>query len=201
MAGSKVSVEAIDALLPQTQCEQCSYKGCKPYATAIAEGADTIDRCAPGGLHTMEAIANLLNIDPAPFVASAKENYQPPRIAVIREQECIGCTKCITACPVDAIIGSGKLMHTVLTDVCNGCNLCVEPCPMDCIDMEPIEQTLQQQATLATLSRARYQLKLSRQKKQQSQQKIQPSSMDAKKAFIAEALKRAQEKNQPGSPS
>ncbi|MEZ9821738.1 electron transport complex subunit RsxB [Shewanella sp. 10N.286.45.A1] len=131
-------VDQVEALLPQTQCGQCGYPGCKPYAEAIANG-DQINKCPPGGTATMEKIADLLGVDPQPLTAT--EEVQVKKVAFIREDECIGCTKCIQACPVDAILGSGKLMHTVITDYCTGCDLCVAPCPVDCIDMLPIEQT------------------------------------------------------------
>jgi electron transport complex protein RnfB len=130
-----VSVKAIDALLPQTQCGECNYPGCLPYAQALAQGSAPIDRCPPGGVKTMKALGQLLGVDSAPYVATAMERTRSPSLAVIREAECIGCTKCIQACPVDAIIGSGKLMHSVLADECTGCGLCVEPCPVDCIEM------------------------------------------------------------------
>ena len=130
-----ISVQSIDALLPQTQCGECSYPGCLPYAQALAQGSASIDRCPPGGVTTLKALGELLNIDPTPYLPIVTEQTRPPSLAVIREAECIGCTKCIQACPVDAIIGSGKLMHSVLADECTGCGLCVEPCPVDCIDM------------------------------------------------------------------
>lgn len=132
------SNQAIDALLPQTQCGECGYPGCMPYAQALAQGSATIDKCPPGGVKTIKALAQLLSIDATPFLAPATMNTRPPSLALINESECIGCTKCIQACPVDAIIGSGKLMHTVLTDECTGCGLCVEPCPVDCIEMVDI---------------------------------------------------------------
>ena len=125
----------IDALLPQTQCEECGYPGCLPYAEALAQGSAPIDRCPPGGIPTLKALGQYLNIDPTPYLGSMRERTRAPSVALIREEECIGCTKCIQACPVDAIIGSGKLMHTVLEHECTGCGLCVEPCPVDCIDM------------------------------------------------------------------
>ena len=130
-----VSIKAIDALLPQTQCGECGYPGCLPYAQALAQGGAPIDRCPPGGVDSVKALGQLLGIDPTPYLTTAIENTRPPALAMIREAECIGCTKCIQACPVDAIIGSGKLMHSVLTDKCTGCGLCVEPCPVDCIEM------------------------------------------------------------------
>jgi electron transport complex protein RnfB len=133
-------VDQIDALLPQTQCGQCGYPGCRPYAEAIA-GGDTINKCPPGGQSTIEALADLLDVDAIPLDAEHGEE-KPRSIAYIREDECIGCTKCIQACPVDAILGAAKQMHTVIVSECTGCDLCVEPCPVDCIDMIPIETTL-----------------------------------------------------------
>ena len=126
-------VEQIDELLPQTQCGQCGHPGCRPYAEAIASGEDPINLCVPGGDTTIAALADLLGRDPEPLDGEAAE----PMVAFIREDECIGCTKCIQACPVDAILGAAKHMHTVIADECTGCDLCVEPCPVDCIDMIP----------------------------------------------------------------
>jgi electron transport complex protein RnfB len=130
-----VSVKELDALLPQTQCGECSYPGCLPYAEALAQGTASINKCPPGGAATVKALAALLQIDPTPYLQEAMDNTRAPSVAVIREAECIGCTKCIKACPVDAIIGSGKLMHAVIAHECTGCGLCVEPCPVDCIEM------------------------------------------------------------------
>lgn len=135
-------VEQIDNLLPQTQCGQCGHPGCKPYAEGIANGEE-INKCPPGGQSTVEAIANLLGVDAPSLDAGDAENADTPRVAYIREDECIGCTKCIQACPMDAILGAAKQMHTVIGDECTGCDLCVEPCPVDCIEMRPIETTLQ----------------------------------------------------------
>jgi len=127
----------IDVLLPQTQCEQCGYPGCRPYAEAIAAGRSDIDRCPPGGAVTLHDLARLLGRDPAglePTAAAA-----PAPIARIDEEECIGCLKCVRACPVDAILGAAGTMHTVLPQYCTGCGLCVAPCPVDCIDMVPAD--------------------------------------------------------------
>ena len=126
-------IDKIDTLLPQTQCGQCGYPGCRPYAEAIAKG-DRINKCPPGGQDTINALAELLNKEPLPLDGEHGEEA-PLRLAVIREEECIGCTKCIQACPVDAIVGAAKKMHTVIWNECTGCDLCVEPCPVDCIDM------------------------------------------------------------------
>lgn len=129
-------VEKIDSLLPQTQCGQCGYPGCRPYAEAIAQGT-AINLCPPGGESTVVALADLLGREAIPL--DAPENSSLPTVAFIREAECIGCTKCIQACPVDAILGAAKQMHTVIASECTGCDLCVEPCPVDCIDMLPIQ--------------------------------------------------------------
>lgn len=132
-------VDQLEATLPQTQCGQCGHPGCRPYAEAIANG-EAINKCPPGGTATMEKLAQLMGVDPLPLDAS--DEVQVKKVAYIREDECIGCTKCIQACPVDAILGSGKLMHTVIKADCTGCDLCVEPCPVDCIDMLPVETTI-----------------------------------------------------------
>ena len=129
-------VERIDQLLPQTQCGQCGYPGCKPYAKAIASGEADIDQCPPGGEAGVKALAELLGRDPKP-VNPQNGVEKPPVVALIVEADCIGCTKCIQACPVDAIVGGPKLMHTVIADLCTGCELCLPPCPVDCIELVP----------------------------------------------------------------
>ena len=134
-------VDQIDALLPQTQCGQCSFAGCRPYAEAIASGEADINQCPPGGEATIHALADLLDRDPKPLNPENGE-VKPKMLAVIDEQTCIGCTLCIQACPVDAILGAAKQMHTVIADECTGCELCLPPCPVDCIDMVPIEQDI-----------------------------------------------------------
>lgn len=131
-------VEQIDDILPQTQCGQCGYPGCRPYAEAIANG-DDINKCPPGGEATIKKLAELMGVEAKPLNAAQEPAVK--RVAFIREDECIGCTKCIQACPVDAILGASKLMHTVIADECTGCDLCVEPCPVDCIDMIPVPVT------------------------------------------------------------
>jgi electron transport complex protein RnfB len=131
-------VEQIDDILPQTQCGQCGYPGCKPYAEAIANG-DDINKCPPGGDSAIRKLADLMGVEAKPL--NAAQTVAIKRVAFIREDECIGCTKCIQACPVDAIVGASKLMHTVIIDECTGCDLCVEPCPVDCIDMLPVSPT------------------------------------------------------------
>jgi electron transport complex protein RnfB len=128
-------IQRIDALLPQTQCGKCGHPGCKPYAEGIAQG-EPINRCPPGGRETIAALANLMKVPVLELDTS--RGSAPAQIAFIREAECIGCTKCIQACPVDAIVGAAKLMHTVIIDECTGCDLCVAPCPVDCIEMQPL---------------------------------------------------------------
>ncbi|HEX7325814.1 MAG TPA: RnfABCDGE type electron transport complex subunit B [Rhodanobacteraceae bacterium] len=131
---ARALVDRIDAALPQTQCGRCGYAGCRPYAEAIARGEAPINRCPPGG---MEGVRTLARITGQPVLAldPACGEPTPARVAVIDEDACIGCTKCIQACPVDAIVGASKLMHTVIADLCTGCGLCVAPCPVDCIAM------------------------------------------------------------------
>jgi len=133
---NKPTIKDIDAVLPQTQCQLCTYEGCLPYATAIVENQERIDRCPPGGIEGLEKLAGLTQQSAEPFKANMQTKAD--RVAVIREDECIGCTKCIQACPVDAIMGASKQMHVVLTDECSGCELCIAPCPVDCIDMKLI---------------------------------------------------------------
>jgi electron transport complex protein RnfB len=134
-------VDQIEGLLPQTQCGQCGYAGCRPYAEAVAAGEADIDRCVPGGDTTVAALADLLGRDPQP-VASGDGGPKPRQVAVIDEAWCVGCTLCLQACPVDAIVGAAKHMHTVLRSECTGCELCVEPCPVDCIHMVPVKDDL-----------------------------------------------------------
>ena len=126
----------IEDRLPQTQCAQCGYPGCRPYAAAIAGGEADINRCPPGGAATIRALADLLGREAKPLDRSVGEE-KPPLVAVIDEPRCIGCTLCIQACPVDAIVGAAQRMHTVLADECTGCELCLPPCPVDCIDLVP----------------------------------------------------------------
>lgn len=127
-------VDRIDAILPQTQCGQCSYPGCRPYAEAIAAGEAPINQCPPGGEAAIRALADLLGVDPLPL--NPEHGCEKPRaVAVIDEASCIGCTLCIQACPVDAILGAAKQMHTVIEAECTGCDLCLPPCPVDCIEM------------------------------------------------------------------
>ncbi len=136
-------VEQIDALLPQTQCGQCGFAGCRPYAEAIASGEADINQCPPGGEATIQSLADLLGRDPKPLNEEHGEHAEKS-VAVIDEQVCIGCTLCIQACPVDAILGAAKQMHTVIESECTGCKLCIEPCPVDCIEMVVLESDITQ---------------------------------------------------------
>lgn len=133
-------IQRIDALLPQTQCGKCGHPGCKPYAEGIASG-EAINKCPPGGRETISALAELLEVPVLELDIS--RGSAPAQVAYIREAECIGCTKCIQACPVDAIVGAARQMHTVIISECTGCDLCVEPCPVDCIDMIEVGSNLQ----------------------------------------------------------
>ncbi|MBA2657387.1 MAG: RnfABCDGE type electron transport complex subunit B [Tatlockia sp.] len=199
-----ISVKAIDAVLPQTQCGECSFAGCLPYAEALAQGKAAIDRCPPGGVSTVKALAELLSIDASPYLLEASANTRAPALALIRESECIGCTKCIQACPVDAIVGSAKRMHSILSTECTGCGLCVEPCPVDCIEMVAIPEPEYDRA----LARKRFNARQARllrdeQDKQQLYREkrklvIQSSdslqNLEAKQSYIQQALDRANAK-------
>lgn len=136
-------VEQIDAILPQTQCGQCSYPGCRPYAEAIANGEADINQCPPGGEQVILDLADLLGREPKPLNPENGEEKEIKTVVEIDEQVCIGCTLCIQACPVDAILGAGKQMHTVIKEECTGCNLCIPPCPVDCIHIVELAETLE----------------------------------------------------------
>ena len=129
-------VDRIEEILPQTQCGQCGHPGCRPYAEAIAKGEE-INKCPPGGEAGIKALADLLGREVIPLNAELEEK-ETKTVVFIREMDCIGCTKCIQACPVDAIVGSAKMMHTIITEDCTGCDLCIPPCPVDCIEIHPI---------------------------------------------------------------
>lgn len=133
-------VDKIDAVLPQTQCGQCSYPGCRPYAEAIANGEAEINQCPPGGMDGVRALAELLDRDVIDLNPENGVEKKAKEVAVIDEQTCIGCTLCIQACPVDAIMGSAKHMHTIIEKECTGCELCLPPCPVDCITMVPVKE-------------------------------------------------------------
>ena len=147
--------DLIDALLPQTQCTKCGYDGCRPYAEAIAAGEAEINQCPPGGSAGIDQLVRLLG-RPALPLNSENGVEQPVRVAVIDEALCIGCTLCIPACPVDAIVGAAKRMHSVIASYCTGCDLCLPPCPMDCITMVPVEPVRAWPADDAHAARRRF---------------------------------------------
>jgi len=135
-------VDKIDAILPQTQCGQCTYAGCRPYAEAIAKGEADINQCPPGGEAVIIALADLLDVEVIPLNAEHGEEKESKTVVYIDENTCIGCTLCIQACPVDAILGAAKHMHTVIESECTGCDLCIPPCPVDCIHIKAVMPTL-----------------------------------------------------------
>lgn len=195
----KATIQTIDAILPQTQCGLCSYGACQPYAKALVENNAPINLCPPGGVETLKKLGEILHQDPTPYLEEMREKTKLPTRAVIREDECIGCTKCIQVCPVDAIIGASKQMHTVFSDECTGCDLCLEPCPMDCIDMIPV--VAEDPATTklkANRARQRYHSRQDRISiNTNNQPKIKPvDDLDQRKKAILEAVARAQKKRQ-----
>jgi len=203
-------ITRIDAILPQTQCRQCGYEGCKPYASAIANDEADINQCPPGGDEGVYALADLLGVE-YKALNPRHGQYKPKALAVIDESICIGCTLCIQACPVDAILGASKQMHTVIASECTGCELCLLPCPVDCISMEPLQVKKTeglQLKTAANLARERHMFRLhrlARDKQERSQQRAQRAAITntttasstgasaseaAKKAAIAAAMAR-----------
>jgi len=173
-------VARIDALLPQTQCTRCGYPGCRPYAAAIASGAAEINQCPPGGAATIQLLAEFLGRETMPL---NPENgvESPPRVAWIDEARCIGCARCLAPCPVDAILGASKYMHTVLAERCTGCELCIAPCPVDCIEMRPVPEPAGP-PNQASINRARYEAHAERLLRQAADRQRE---LDAKKASLA----------------
>lgn len=202
MPNYKVTVEEIDALLPQTQCGECGYAGCLPYANAMVNQNESINRCPPGGITTLNKLAEQLEQDPAPYVEEMRQRQKKTSVAIIREADCIGCTKCIQACPVDCIIGAAKSMHTILQQECTGCGLCIPACPVDCID----EQMITHSHYHPVKAKARFQAKQARQIGSSAQKQLDRmrASMintqkntnlkSAKKDFIQAALARVKAK-------
>ncbi len=199
-------IDEIDDLLPQTQCGECGYPGCLPYAQALAQGQAPINLCPPGGLEVVQALGKKLNLDASPYEQAAIFNTREPAVAVIREDECVGCTKCISACPVDAIIGSAKVMHAILEHECTGCGLCVEPCPVDCIELVALTEPDFDKSIAKTrhAAKATRLLRLEHEKQQQYREKARLSQQSdsskleaqAKKDYILQALARFKAKGQ-----
>jgi len=179
--------DRIDAVLPQTQCTKCGYEGCRPYAEALADGTAALNRCPPGGAEGIRKLATLLGTDELPLDAACGV-HTGPAVALIDEAHCIGCTLCIQACPVDAIAGANKLMHTVLADQCTGCELCVPPCPVDCISMVPAENDWgEEQAGLARENHRRRKARLAAEHKESSRLAARTLSNKASLASAAHA--------------
>jgi len=198
-------VDQIEACLPQTQCGKCKTPGCRPYAEAIVKG-EAINHCVPGGASTIAELAQLLNVPALPLDPAYGVEPETRLVAYIREAECIGCTKCIQACPVDAIVGAAKHMHTVIIDDCTGCELCVAPCPVDCIDMLPLPKITDQADKKARAQRSKIQfearnLRLAQEAEVRAQKRHLPTAVavevaplaaprDSKALMIAAALAR-----------
>ncbi|MBI5658664.1 MAG: electron transport complex subunit RsxB [Nitrosomonadales bacterium] len=198
--------DRIDAILPQTQCGKCGYSGCRPYAAAIAGGEADINLCPPGGEEGIRELAELLGVGFKPFGEDVV--LRPPSVAFIDENLCIGCTLCLQACPVDAISGASKQMHTIIAALCTGCELCVPPCPVDCIGMLPLPQetpSREKKRAAANAARERYRFRLERterDKRERAERLAQKERAAAKpvaapetdaQALIRAALERARE--------
>jgi electron transport complex protein RnfB len=208
-------VDRIDAVLPQTQCTKCGFSGCRPYAEAIATGTADINQCPPGGAIGIDRLAAVTDRPPLPLNPSHGVE-RPLHVAVIDEPLCIGCTLCIQACPVDAIVGAARVMHTVVAEWCNGCDLCVAPCPMDCIAMVPVLPARVWDDNDARGSRARYEararrLAVERAEREQSlllkaqsklaelsgRDDLAPEESARKRAVVQAAIERARARRQP----
>lgn len=209
--------DRIDALLPQTQCTKCGYDGCRPYAEAIAAGRAPINQCPPGGAAGIARLAELLHLPPLPL-NPANGIERPLHVAVIDEALCIGCTLCIQACPVDAIVGAATMIHTVLATDCTGCDLCLPPCPMDCIAMVPVEPPRAWTGADADAARARFearQERLARERQTRDERlaaralakldeldardDLAPQEAARKKAIVQAAIERARERRRLAS--
>lgn len=204
MAAVNTLIDRIDAILPQTQCEQCGYHGCRPYAEAIACGEAAINQCPPGGIAGIEKLATLLQLPVLPL--NPRNGVDKPRtLARIIEADCIGCTKCIQACPVDAIVGASKLMHTVIADDCTGCELCVPACPVDCIVLLPMPPQQIDQVH-ADVARDHFQRREFRLEKIRIERETELTARkaavdgDAQRNPVLEALARAKSKKQVSKP-
>jgi electron transport complex protein RnfB len=226
--GEERLIAKIDAVLPQTQCTKCGYDGCRPYAAAIVKGDADINQCPPGGEHGIRVLADLLQREYKPLDTS-RGSEQPRLQAIIDEPVCIGCTLCIQACPVDAIVGAAKQMHTVVAELCTGCDLCVAPCPVDCISMQPISpEEAQRDRTEQWREQREFHLYRLERNKWEKQQKTagagaptlaaeagvaetsnatSPAAaesglmpLDAKRALIAAAMERARQQREAAKP-
>ena len=203
-------IDQIDAILPQTQCTRCGFDGCQPYARAIATEGAPINRCPPGGTVTISRLAHLLDRPVAAPDLSCGE-HQPHQKALVIEAHCIGCTKCIVACPLDAIIGAPKHMHTVIADLCSGCELCIPACPVDCIEMVTDPQRPQWTETDAAAARIRHRARAQRHERERTLEKrrlerkavaklasLEDEPADAltarKRAVIEAAIRKARER-------
>jgi electron transport complex protein RnfB len=192
--------DQIDALLPQTQCQRCGYAACRPYAQAIAEGLAPINRCPPGGI---AGIARLAAVTGQPQLPLDPEcgTEGPVLKAVIDAERCIGCTLCIAACPVDAIVGGFKFLHQVITDDCTGCALCLPPCPVDCIAMTPPAEPVQWDATEANDARRRYVAREQRRMQMRNTKgQATPNAIEKQQAILAAARARAAKKKTAARP-
>lgn len=184
--------DQIDALLPQTQCTKCGYEGCRPYAEAIAADEAEINQCPPGGAEGIESLAQLLGRASMPLNA-ANGVERPLTVAVIDESRCIGCTLCIPACPVDAIVGSAKRMHTVIASQCTGCDLCLPPCPMDCISMVPVVPPRAWTAADRSVARERHNARRERLQRASSPRPHE-TTPDQRASAVAAAIARARQR-------
>jgi electron transport complex protein RnfB len=178
-------VDRIDAILPQTQCTRCGFPACRPYASAIASGEAPINRCPPGATEVIDQLADLMNTEPLSLDPECG-SVQPRLLARIEPEHCIGCTKCILACPVDAIIGGPKFMHTVLPSLCSGCELCVPPCPVDCIRIEPIDDQFAWTENDAAKARTRF---LAREKRREQQDPVNDPALTENPDSVQEQRK------------
>jgi electron transport complex protein RnfB len=194
--------EQLDAVLPQTQCGLCGYGACMPYAKALVYENAAINLCPPGGVNVLREIAGLMEVDETPYLEEMEKSAKPKLLALIREAECIGCTKCIQACPVDAIIGGAKQMHVVISAECTGCELCVAPCPVDCIDLKviPVKKPSEEKAR-AAIARMRYHAREKRLKAEKIEKSLPNKHLNSaaksyvdKKTFIQQAIQRANQK-------
>jgi electron transport complex protein RnfB len=189
------NADGLDALLPQTQCGQCGYAACRPYAEAMSTGAAPINRCPPGGDTVIAELAQALGVPPIALDPACGDT-QPPAVAVIDEAWCIGCTLCIAVCPVDAIAGAAKRMHTVIAESCTGCELCIPPCPVDCIVMRPVMRAMDRESrrSRADAARVRFLRRQVRLPQAPTKKAIAPKQngdRNATQAAVARALARA----------